>query len=239
MIDLHTHILPKMDDGAKNTDMSLAMLNMEYNQGVRTVVLTPHFYRYKENLDIFLERRNASYKHLNEYISKLSVEEQNKLPNLILGAEVAWVPNMSDWTDINKLCIGKTRYMLLELPIEPWKNNMFDQIYDLITSTNIIPVIAHLERYFKIQKSELIHEVLSMDVPIQLSSGAFSSFWSSHKLYKMMKNYDDFIVSSDCHNITSRPPNISLAISAIEKKLGKDILNKLNKNSYNIINNIY
>ena len=237
MIDLHTHILPKLDDGSNNINTSLSMLNMEYKQGVSTVVLTPHFYRSHEELERFLKRRNNSYEQLNKYISKLSIEERNKLPHLILGAEVAWVPNMSDWLNIDKLCIGKTKYMLLELPTSPWQSNMFHQLYDLINTTNVIPVIAHLERYLKIQKSDLINEILSIGIPIQLSSSAFLSFWSSYKLYKMIKKYDGFIISSDCHNITSRPPNLSAAMSKIEKKIGKDIINKLNNNAYNIINN--
>ena len=60
MIDLHTHILPKMDDGASSSDLSLEMLRMEAEQGVDTVVLTPHFYREKEDPSSFLQRRASS-----------------------------------------------------------------------------------------------------------------------------------------------------------------------------------
>jgi len=60
LTDLHTHILPGMDDGARNVAMSLAMLEAERAQGVDTVVLTPHFYREREDAERFLQRREAA-----------------------------------------------------------------------------------------------------------------------------------------------------------------------------------
>ena len=60
MTDLHTHILPGMDDGAKDAQMSIAMLRAQRDQGVDTVVLSPHFYGDREDVDRFLRRRNLS-----------------------------------------------------------------------------------------------------------------------------------------------------------------------------------
>ena len=95
MIDLHTHILPGMDDGAKDVDMSLQMLRMQREQGVHTVALTSHFYPSKESAERFFRRRAESEKMLTQTILELSNEEQKKLPELVLGAEVAWVPNLA------------------------------------------------------------------------------------------------------------------------------------------------
>ena len=66
MTDLHTHILPGMDDGAKTPEESLQMLRMERDQGVDTVVLTPHFYRDRERPEWFLARRRASAEALRQ-----------------------------------------------------------------------------------------------------------------------------------------------------------------------------
>ena len=57
MIDFHTHILPGLDDGAKTLDESIQLLKMEEEQGVDTIVLTPHYYHEREDLKSFLQRR--------------------------------------------------------------------------------------------------------------------------------------------------------------------------------------
>ena len=173
MIDLHTHILPKMDDGASSSTLSLDMLRMEASQRVDTVVLTPHFYREEEEPEAFLQRRASSFLRLQERIDELPKEERGQLPTLLLGAEVAWTPNMDEWEALPQLCMGKSSLLLLELPFYPWDKGMFHQLYDLIGKTGVTPVIAHLERYMRGQRWSGIQEILALGVPIQLSSGAF------------------------------------------------------------------
>ena len=66
MIDMHTHVLPHIDDGSKSTDMSLDMLKESYRQGVSTLVATPHFYIKNDNIESFIEKRDNAYKRLME-----------------------------------------------------------------------------------------------------------------------------------------------------------------------------
>ena len=75
MTDLHTHILPGVDDGAKAPEESLEMLRMERDQGVDTVVLTPHFYRDRERPEHFLKRRRAAGEALRDALMALPEEE--------------------------------------------------------------------------------------------------------------------------------------------------------------------
>ena len=65
VIDFHSHILPGIDDGSKNTDMSLAMLREMTAQGVDVCVATPHFYGWRRSVESFLERRTAAWEHLS------------------------------------------------------------------------------------------------------------------------------------------------------------------------------
>ena len=102
MTDLHTHILPGMDDGAKTPEESLQMLRMERDQGVDTVVLTPHFYRDREWPERFLARRRASAEALRDALMALPEEEIRNMPRLILGAAVAWVPNLPEMTELSR-----------------------------------------------------------------------------------------------------------------------------------------
>ena len=103
-VDFHSHILPGMDDGAKTPEESLQMLRMERDQGVDTVVLTPHFYRDRERPEQFLARRRASAEALRDALMALPEEEikmaqrysreikneRIRLPEVIDGATCVW-----------------------------------------------------------------------------------------------------------------------------------------------------
>lgn len=220
MTDLHTHILPGIDDGAKDAQESLAMLRMEREQGVDTVVLTPHFYRDKENPKHFLQRREKSMLTLGKRILELPEPERGALPRLLIGAEVAWAPNLADWDELPELCIGETKNLLLEMPFTPWNDRMIDQIYDLISRTGITPVIAHLERYLKIQRPEHIRELLEVGAPVQVSGDVLLHFMSRGSAMKLLKNRQAHLLASDCHNCTTRRPDLKAALNVVRQKLG-------------------
>ena len=112
MVDFHTHILPGMDDGSRDVEQSLAMLRMEREQGIETVVLTPHFYARQNAPARFLERRSQSFQ-------KLSAALDESCPRLLLGAEVQYFDNMDRAEEIGSLCIGDTGVLLLEMPFLP------------------------------------------------------------------------------------------------------------------------
>lgn len=223
MTDLHTHILPGMDDGAKTVEMSLEMLRMERDQGVDTVVLTPHFYRDRERPEWFLARRREAEEKLLEALMALPEEERRTMPRLTLGAEVAWVPNLADWPELPKLCLGQGKHLLLELPMIPWNEQMFRQLYDLMGRTGVTPVIAHIERYIKMQKPEHIAEALSLGVPVQVSSEPLLHPLSRGGVLKLLRKRQAEFIASDCHNTTSRPPNLGPAMEIVKKKLGKNL----------------
>lgn len=221
MTDLHTHILPGIDDGAKTAEESLTMLCMEREQGVDTVVLTPHFYRDRENPKHFLKRREAAMFTLGKAVLALTEEERNALPRLLIGAEVAWAPNLADWEELPELCIGNTKNLLLEMPFTLWTDRMIDQIYDLMSRTGITPVIAHLERYWKIQRPEHIREVLELGVPVQISADVLLHFASRGSALKILKNKQAHLLASDCHNCIRRPPDLAAALDVVRSKLGE------------------
>ena len=81
MIDFHSHILPAIDDGSKNVEESIVLLDMLKDQGIKTVVATPHFDVQRETPAAFIERRQESYEMLRPHLKK-------DPPEIILGAEV-------------------------------------------------------------------------------------------------------------------------------------------------------
>ena len=220
MTDLHTHILPGMDDGARDVETSLEMLRMEREQGVGRVVFTPHFYREKEDVPSFLARRQQALSRLEAAVAQLSVREQAALPRWELGAEVAWMPNLADREELKDLCLGQSNYFLLELPFTPWRDQMISQLYELLGRGQFIPVIAHLDRYWDRQRKEQIEQLLRLGVPIQISANILLKFFSRRKALQMIQQGQIFLLASDCHSLHHRPPNLGPAVKVVARKLG-------------------
>ena len=227
MIDIHTHILHGVDDGAKDIGMSLEMLRIEKEQGIDTVVLTPHFYRDKENVDSFIARRDAAFEELKQAIA----DNRADFPELILGCEVAWVPNLSDIDGIERLCIGKGKYMLLELPFFPWNEMLCRQLHGLVGRTGITPVLAHMERYTRLQRPDLFDEILSMGLPVQLGADSICRFLTRGGCLRALGDWAH-VVASDCHNFKSRAPKLGDAMAIVRKKLGDAAADEIIKSSY-------
>lgn len=211
MTDLHTHILPGMDDGAPDVATSLAMLRSQRRQGVDTVVLTPHFYRMDESVGRFLSRRQASFDALQASLFDTA-------PRLILGAEVAWYRAILEEPRIPELCIGDSKCLLLEMPLQPWSESLLEQVYQLAGVMGVTPILAHVERYLHLQKRNQIDILQEMGIPMQLSAGVFQKMLLRVKWRRLLSSGTWFI-GSDCHNTTTRPPNLEVAASYIEKHL--------------------
>lgn len=220
MTDLHTHILPGMDDGAQTVEEALALLAEQTQQGVTAVALTPHFYKRREPTKSFLARRQAAWMRLQDATQGV------KCPDLILGAEVAWAPDMSEWPELEDLCYQGTKILLVELPTMPWTDSIFRELYNLEGRRGVIPMIAHLDRYFHIQKKRDIERILEMGYPVQISVEALSQFFYKKQALEILKNYDGILIS-DCHNLTDRAPNLALGIRVIEKHQGTHTARKV------------
>lgn len=237
MVDLHTHILPGIDDGARNADVSVNMLRLQRDQGVDTVVLTPHFYRHREEPEEFLRRRRRSWDRLQRALDALAEEERSSMPGLMLGCEVAWVPNLGETDCLPELCIQGTKNMLLELPFSPWSSQLCSQIYDLMGRTGITPILVHLERYIRNQPPEMVEEVLSMGLPVQLSADMLLRFASRGKSLKALKSWAH-ILASDCHDPDRRQPCMGRAMEVVEKKLGRAAADAIDLNARQLLRGI-
>ena len=222
MNDLHTHILPGLDDGADTVETSLAMLRQEHAQGVDTVALTPHFYRDREHLSDFLQRREEGYHKLLAAANALSEEERLALPRLILGAEVTWVPNLAQLPDLEKLCYQDTKFLLLELPFGAWDDMLFRQIYDLMNCRGITPIIAHIDRYWGLQEKKQFEMLFSIGVPVQLSAEPLLHFTTRGQALRLIKTGKVQMLISDAHNLTDRQPNLGKAFDVLHKKIGTE-----------------
>lgn len=229
MTDFHSHILPGIDDGSQNIDMSVKMLKLEKLTGVDTIVATPHFYLSEQSLDEFLTVRGEAYE-------KLLPESEKNGTEIFLGAEVLYTHSLAD-IDMKKLCIGDTRYMLIELPYKQLSRNFICSFHSFIGSIypDVIPVLAHAERYLSFTDEESLYEVMNCDMLIQLNSGSFRMF-SPHTrfIHNLMKHNMAHLLGTDCHNISSRAPNMDIAQKVIQKKY-KGYFEKMMDNAEKIL----
>ncbi|MBR5152005.1 MAG: hypothetical protein IKW60_00545 [Clostridia bacterium] len=216
MVDFHTHILPEMDDGSRSVEQSLKMLELMRNYGVDTVMATPHFDLRLESIESFLARRDAAMAKLNEAIGGTFT--------IIPGAEVLYCGlSLHQIDGIEKLCIGKSRYLLIEPSMEQLTVSYYNDMVRLMSECNITPVLAHIERYYYIGKNrEWIHRLRKEGAVLQMNAEAFSG-WKKGKAIKLMRNESVQIFGSDCHNLERRSPNLSIVMKYMSKRYVKEL----------------
>ena len=144
MIDFHTHILPRMDDGSRRMAETQKMLKMEYDQGVRQVVASSHFYAQHEFPETFLDRRGRRLARVREILHE---EEWGQEMQIFGGAEVLYYNGMADSPMLPSLCIEGTDTLLLEMPFSQWDKEVYREVRKIIEHRRIKVILAHVERY--------------------------------------------------------------------------------------------
>lgn len=222
MIDIHSHILPCIDDGSKSVEESLKMLKELSNQGVNKVVATPHFYANHNSVDGFLESRDKSYNKLLPHLN-------NSLPKVILGAEVKYYEGISRLESLEKLRISNSKLLLLEMSMQKWSEFTLRELLELSSRGDLTIVLAHIERYLRFQNKDTISRLVQSGIYIQSNADFFIDIFSRRKALQMLNNNEIHFIGSDCHNLEKRAPKVSLAIEYIRKKNGDRFVSKMNK----------
>lgn len=231
MIDFHTHVLPGIDDGSDNIEMSLAILEESARQGVSYVACTPHFDSTRHRLDDFLEKRAKVYNALKERIDQAenSGEEGRYAKLLPAAAEVYYSPGISRSQAVKSLTMEGTDILFLEMPFDAWRSEYIDDIERLCRHYTV--VLVHLERYMEWKNRKFIKKVLEMaeELPlyVQINSNSLVNHSKSKKLVKMFDEGDAHLVGSDCHNMSSRAPNMKAGFDVLKWKLGPEATSEL------------
>lgn len=228
MIDFHSHILPGVDDGSKDTQESLKLLDMLKKQGIDTVVATPHFHPDKESVDDFIARRNNSFEGL-----KLVLPES--FPRILLGAEVAYYEGISRLEGLSKLCIGNSRILLIEMPMAKWSQFALDELKTLSTVKGFTIIIAHIERYMNAQSSEVLKNLRRLGILTQVNASFFNKFTTRGKAVRMLINGQINVIGSDCHSVDRRPPCLEQAFGIIRNKAGDEFLTEFTEYQRDLI----
>jgi protein-tyrosine phosphatase len=223
MIDFHSHILPGIDDGSKNTETSIAMLKTARAQGVQVQIATPHFYAHRDRVEAFLERRARAYEQVMGSYSE-------EMPRILLGAEVAYFDGISRAEEIRKLTIEESNLLLLEMPFETWTEHVIKEVRTLIYERGFKVIIAHIERYLRFQgNKKMIEELLKLPVIIQINAEPLTDWRQRRAILKMFKAGKAHLLGSDCHGMRHRPPNLSAGRAVIQRKLGIEYLDQIDR----------
>ena len=203
MIDYHTHILPKMDDGSGSLRESRMLLEEERAFGIDSVVLTPHFYANQNSPRRFLERREGAWNRLQDALGP-------DVPQAVLGAEVQYFPGICQCDELESLTISGTRFLLLEMPFQRWDNQVLQDVYFLAQSGELRIVLAHVDRYYSDQPHEIWQELFDAGIFMQLNASAFHGFGQRRRYLQFLRNGWVQMLGSDCHNMAARRPNWDL-----------------------------
>lgn len=217
MLDFHCHFLPGIDDGAEDASVSYRMLRMSREQGVDTVVATPHYYPDEESPEEFLVRRSAAVDELRNYIDGVRAQgEAAKLPTVLLGAEVYFFPAMADCESVARLAFGQERYLLVEPPMCPWPEAMLDEIRLAGERMDLKPVIAHVDRYVRMLKAPaLFRRLEERGIPAQVNASFFLHRGTRRIAFRELKAGRIAFLGSDAHDLKYRPPNLQSAAEVI------------------------
>lgn len=216
IVDFHSHILPGIDDGSKSVEESLALLRMEAEQGITRVVATPHFYPQHDTPERFLRRRNEA-----EAILRQAMKAEPGLPEIFVGAEIYYFKGISNSDVMSELTIDGRRYILIEMPMPPWTEAMYRDLEGLYIKQGLIPIVAHLDRYIgRFRTFGIPARLAELPVLIQANAEFFLKKSTASMALRMLKKNQIHLLGSDCHNLTSRSPDLGDAMKLIEKRLG-------------------
>ena len=218
IIDIHSHIIPNIDDGAKSLEVTLEMLKNAEKDGTKKIVATPHYYRGhgEANID---EVKDYVYK-LNNMVNEYGIDLE-----IYSGQEVHCSDSIIK--DLKSGLIGTindSRYMLIEFDFIRLEKHVFNMIYELQIS-NIIPIIAHPERYlYLIKKPYYINKFIEEGCLFQLDGGSLEGQFGKQvrktaEIFTSNGVYN--FIGSDAHNNKNRNTGLSNSINLANRKNNK------------------
>lgn len=222
MIDIHSHILPGIDDGAKDLNESLALLNIAQNDGITHMVATPH---------IHIGRFNNSVSQLYSELANLKVQAlvNNIGIKLAVAAEVRLDVELMSLVLGNKLpfigTLNSVNYLLLELPHSHVPQG-YDKFINWLAKQNIKVIIPHPERNRDIQANLFyIDRLKQLGCEFQLTASSIEGAWgetAKNISIDMLKKGLVTYVASDAHSVKRRPPILSKAKKIVSELIGQN-----------------
>ena len=225
MIDFHNHILPNIDDGAKDIEQTLELIKEAKKVGFDKIIFTPHYV--EDYYEVNVQEKTELFNKVSEKTNELDLDIELYLANEVYMP----IENLEEILKQNKIStINNTRYMLFELPMNSEPFNLFDIIYD-IQRLKLKPILAHPERYLYIQKNpELVYDLIERGVLMQQNFGSIVGQYGKNAQIiakNMLKTNSVHFLGSDVHRPNSIYKIMPQALNKIEKIIGKEKLEEL------------
>jgi protein-tyrosine phosphatase len=228
MIDIHSHILPGIDDGAQTIEDSIEMAKTAVNEGITSIIATPH---HKNNQ--FNNLKSSILTKVNELNTVL---KQENIPLTVLpGQEVRiYGEVIEDYYKEEILTLNHTKYLFIEFPSSSVPRYAERLLYELQTE-GIIPIIVHPERNKELQqKPELLYNLVKNGSLTQVTASSVAGYFG-----KNVKKFSEQLIehnlthflASDAHNIHNRDFKMVEALEVIEEKFGLEYIYLFKENA--------
>lgn len=235
-IDIHTHILPEVDDGAKDWDTCLEMLRRSAESGIKTVIATPHYFPW---------RTNCSPKEIEELCLKAKkklLEKHGIAIDIYGGNEIYYsVDAIQNLKEGKVLSLAHSRYVLLEFG---WSisHQVICRAVTEFREIGYIPIVAHMERYECLRNSEKLQQIKELGALLQMNVEALrGGLFNARRRWArkcLIQEQVDFL-ASDMHDLYRRPPIEKKELQQVFKKLRPEYQKELlYDNTQSIIDSI-
>jgi protein-tyrosine phosphatase len=219
LIDLHSHLLPGIDDGSKDLAMSLAMARLASSDGISTIACTPH---------ILPGVYNNSGPTIRKAVARLaeSIAEAGIPVSLVSGADVHIAPDLNvQLRDGRALTLNDSRYLLVEPPHHVMPPRLEDLIFSL-QAAGYVPILTHPERLSWVEGHyDLIGRLVSSSVLMQITAGSVTGRFGRRPRYWAERMLDEglcHLLATDAHNTEQRAPRMAEARDVVAQRLGDD-----------------
>lgn len=224
MIDIHSHTLWGVDDGARSFGEAMDMCFCAEDSGTGVLMVTPHL-MYWDSADSLYDRREEKVQHLEE-----ALEEQGSSLVVKKGFEILCDDEIFNVRHFRPYTLNGSRYILIEFSFRKTTEEDVTSWCKYLKSFGLVPVIAHPERYRFVQEDvACINRLSDMGVLFQINAGSPAGAFGDNEMRiacKMINGgFVDFI-GSDAHRINLRNTNMAFYMERYPELIDMDVIRK-------------
>lgn len=218
MIDLHCHMLPGIDDGAPDIDVSLRMARMAVDDGIQTTACTPHI------MPGIYDNRGEDIRRAVGDLQRV-LDEAGIALKVVCGADAHLDSGLCEGLRSGRVpALNDTRYFLFEPPHHVAPPRLDHAAFDLMAA-GYQPVLTHPERLTWIEGHyDLMRRLMRAGVWMQITAGSLTGRFGRRPRYWAERMVDEgliHIIATDAHDLRKRPPLLAEAREAVAERVGE------------------
>lgn len=217
MVDLHTHILPGIDDGAKCLEEALQMCRVAFQDGIRSIVATPHIGKFPNSKEVISKKAEELKEKLNA--NRVNID-------LFIGSDLQLTPDIFTLIENRSVVtINNSRYLLLDIPHSLLPPNI-ELITERLIERGVVPLIGHPERCLQIQEDlGVLYAIVKLGAVVQITASSITGGMGTKArdtVYSILRHDLAHVISTDTHGLNTRPPVLSEAVNNASGIIGRE-----------------